>query len=99
MICNIFSLLFNNLIMLVFHKFLLLFEILYDLLERFFKDSDFAFVNLNFFGLTVRPVLVLVLGTLVEGHIALQVFVLVIQIVDLTFVIVNCVSLRNCLFI
>lgn len=99
MINNVFSLVFDDLIMLVFHKLLFFFKVLDNLLEGFLKNGNLSLVNLNFFGLAIRSVLILILGSLIEGHISFQIFVGIIQIADLTLVIIDSVSLRNGFFV
>jgi hypothetical protein len=75
MIYDVFSLFLDDLIMLVFYKLFFLFEVLNNLLKRFFKNGNFPFVNLNLFTLTVLSVLVLILSTLVKSDITFQIFV------------------------
>jgi hypothetical protein len=75
MIYDVFSLFLDDLIMLVFYKLFFLFEVLNNLLKRFFENGNFPFVNLNLFTLTILSVLVLILSTLVKSDITFQIFV------------------------
>lgn len=93
MIYDVFSLFLDDLIMLVLYKIFFLFEVLDNLLKRFFQDGNFTLVNLNLFTLAILSVLILILSTLVKSDITLQIFVSVCQSSNLTLVVIDSVPL------
>jgi len=92
---NLFTLFFDNRLVLVPDKFLFPFEILHNLAKTFLQNLNLCLVAVDLLGLSVPTRVVLLLSALVNVNIALKVLVHSLQVGDLALVIVNGVTLGD----
>jgi hypothetical protein len=95
---NILLLLLDDRLMLVPHHFFFLFEVTNDLLKALLQNFYFLLVLLGSLLLKLLASHVLLLSSLIDVDVPFEVFVHLLQICNFTFVVVDGVSLRNCLF-
>ena len=91
------TLLLNNALVLVPDHFFLLLEVTDDLSQAFFQNLDFVLVGLDFLSLLVSSLLVLLLSSCIDGDIALDLFISLLMRLDLFLLLVQFVTLRDCL--
>ena len=94
---DVFSLLFNNLLMLVFQKLLFFFEVIHNLLERLLQHFDLIFQNLYFLLLLQASVFILVGRFLLDQNISLLGFSLSVKLGFLPLIIIKSIPLGHSL--
>ena len=94
---NIFSLLFNNLLMLVFQKLFFFFEVIHNLLEGLFQHFDLIFQNLYFLLLLQASVFILVGCFLLDQNVSLLGFSFSVKLGFLPLIIIKSIPLRHSL--
>ena len=94
---DVFSLLFDNLLMLEFQKFLFFFEIIDDLLKRVLQDFDLILQNFDFLLLLKTSIFVLISGLLLDQNIPLLIFRFRVKFCLFSLVVIKSIPLRHSL--